>query len=376
MSARHARSSSLRIVLFLACGALALAGCGTAEPRSTGEGDDPEAPRLSVMSWNLYLGAELDPAIQALVAGDLDGVVAAITQVWAEVRGTDFRLRAEALAAQIAGAHPDVLALQEAALWRSQVPSDVLEAMPAPAEHVEFDFVQILLDALALRGTPYVVLASLETADAEFPALTDDFAGLQDVRFTDREVILGRADLALDDVLVSDAFGALFDTNLVLPGGLGVLRGWVCVDLEVEGRPVRVVSSHLDADVPEIQEAQAAELLAGPLTTAGDVLLVGDLNSDALGGPGATATYGNLLAAGLSDAWSLLHPVEPGATWGHDALLADPGALHTQRLDLALLRGALDPVSAVLHGLEAQDVGGGMVWASDHAGLLVEFELP
>jgi hypothetical protein len=56
--------------------------------------------------------------------------------------------RAEALADEIVRASPDLVGLQEAALFRTQIPAD---GPATPATNVSYDFIQILIDALEDR---------------------------------------------------------------------------------------------------------------------------------------------------------------------------------------------------------------------------------
>jgi hypothetical protein len=73
------------------------------------------------------------------------------------VHATNFPERAQALAAGIAANQPDLVGLQEVSLIRSQVPPDF---SPIPnATTVEFDYLQILLDALAAHGLSYAPVA-------------------------------------------------------------------------------------------------------------------------------------------------------------------------------------------------------------------------
>ncbi|MFE2140496.1 hypothetical protein ACFXA3_01825 [Streptomyces sp. NPDC059456] len=114
------------------------------------------------MTRNLYLGADLTPVF---TAGSPQALVAAVTTAFAGVRATNFSERAKALADEIAGADPHLVGLQEAVLWRSQTP-----AQPGSATHVEYDFLQILIDELALRGKHYAAVATATTGDHEAPS--------------------------------------------------------------------------------------------------------------------------------------------------------------------------------------------------------------
>ncbi|MCC7137353.1 MAG: endonuclease/exonuclease/phosphatase family protein [Planctomycetes bacterium] len=345
----------------LAVVAAGLPGCG-------GGGASRDPRELRVMTRNLYLGAELGPVIEAVAGGDPDGIVLATSEAFAAVVATDFPTRAEAIADEIVAASPDVVGLQEAALWRVQSPSDTLDPSPTSATDVAYDFVALLLDALARRGLDFVVVAEAVEADVELPAL-DESMSLMDVRFTDRDVLLARGDLVANGAVYGGSSG-LFDTFLDLGGGLVVPRGWVAADVRVAGRTVRVVSTHLEDASEDLQRAQATELLAGPLAGDGMAVLLGDLNSDANALPPG-ATYLDVTAAGFIDAWLAAgHGAGTGATWGHDAALTDPDASLSQRLDLVLVRGALSVRSADVHGDDPGDMQGGL-WPSDHAGLSV-----
>src|SRR5262245_822362 len=258
---------------------------------------------VTVMSRNLYFGADLTPAIAATTVPEL---IAAATHIFGVVQASNIHARAEGIAAEIAAARPDLVGLQEVVLWRSQFPPDFA---PVPdATTVEFDYLQLLFDALAARGAAYDVVAVHVTNDLEAPALTATGFCCREIRFTDREVILVRADRHANDPLVvrnvqDGTFAA--QTAFLLPSGVvySERRGWLAADVEVRGAEFRFVTTHLQAEGPAnfIQEAQGAELVSGPAVTMLPVILVCDCNSRADGT--GTATYGNLLAAGFADAW-------------------------------------------------------------------------
>src|SRR5262249_30306803 len=141
---------------------------------------------------------------------------------FAIVLATDFQERAQALAVEIEAIQPDLIGLQEVALYRSQFPADF---SPAPnATTVELDFLQILLDALAARGLHYAPVAVSTTVALEAPRLTP--LGLQDIQFTDREVILARTHPRGPDLHLSNITEGPFTTNVVVngPAGLVVVR--------------------------------------------------------------------------------------------------------------------------------------------------------
>jgi endonuclease/exonuclease/phosphatase (EEP) superfamily protein YafD len=113
-------------------------------------------------------------------------------------------------------------------------------------------------------------------------------------------------------------------------------------------------------------------LLLGPANTTLPVILVGDLNSDANGKDGTT-TYG-MLTQSLTDTWSVVHPADPGLTWGHDPLLADPSVAFVWRLDLVLFRGSeFQPMGMWRFSPQFQTMP--PLWPSDHVGVLAQFRI-
>ena len=79
------------------------------------------------------------------------------------------------------------------------------------------------------------------------------------------------------------------------------VRGYAWADVEAAGTRFRFVTTHLESENPEVTQAQAVELLAGPAAaTAEPVVIAGDLNSDA--DPPDTA-YAALTGVGFADTW-------------------------------------------------------------------------
>src|SRR4051794_41270666 len=94
--------------------ALLLPGAAVAKPE--GHSDHGKGKVVSVMTRNLYLGADLAPAIGA---PNLEAFVAANGQILREVTANDFPVRAQGLANEILEKRPDLVGLQEVALWRT-----------------------------------------------------------------------------------------------------------------------------------------------------------------------------------------------------------------------------------------------------------------
>lgn len=316
---------------------------------------------LTVMTRNLYLGADLTPLFGAETPAEL---VAAATAVWQAVLASDFPARADALADEVAEHQPLVIGLQEVSLWRtSAVPGQ-------PAQDVALDFLDIYLDALAERGLAYEPVALVEAFDGQLTALGPQ--GLFDVRLTDRDVILVRSDVPRSQVEVLDTDTGLFDTALELPllgQTLRADRGWASVDLRIRRQTVRIVNSHLEAFDPGevVRDAQARELVAGPLATDLPLVVLGDFNSSAPGG----RAYSTLLGAGLTDAW-VVGGRGPGATCCQAADLRNPVSQLDTRIDLVLVRGPLRIRRAELVGDDPADRTAAGLWPSDHAGVVAD----
>jgi endonuclease/exonuclease/phosphatase family metal-dependent hydrolase len=337
--------------------------------------DVPLIREVTVMSRNLYQGANLELAIAALATGNPAVFIPAVSQMWAKVRATDFPQRAESLADEVLSAQPALIGLQEAALWQTGPALD-----PAPASNVEYDFLQNLLGELADRGLHYAVAATNVNFAAEVPAVTHRGI-LEDLRLTDRDAILVRTDLPTSVFQVSNVQTGDFIHNLVVPlptGPFVAQRGWTAVDADVYGRMFRFVNTHLEAesslfDVNPLQVAQAQELLDGPGATTLPTIFVGDFNSRADGT--GTATYSLLIGAGFADAWSATHPGELGNTSGHAENLLNSTVNLTQRLDLVLYRGDVATLGMDVVGDELSDRLPSGLWPSDHAGVVASLRI-
>jgi endonuclease/exonuclease/phosphatase family metal-dependent hydrolase len=326
------------------------------------------------MSYNLYQGSEL---AQVLALTSLADLPAAVSSVESEVAATNIPERAQAWANVVAQASPDVLALQEASLWRTQTPGSTLTGHQTPATTVEFDFVQNLIDNLAARGLRYTVVGSVNGLDVQGPDLTG-----KDVRLTDRVALLARADEPPGQLRWGNVQAADFHTFPVLhvgrSNGLAVsaLNGWVAADFTSRGETFRVVTTHLDSFVPAINGAQAEELINGPASTSLPVIVTGDFNSpaDDSGGP----AHQELLAAGFQDTWAQTHSGEPGFT-------AMPSAAHvdltrpvfgaTQRIDYVMIRGGFGADDMQILGTGQRDRTASGLWPSDHTAVVAQLDL-
>lgn len=346
------------------------------DARVSAQGKSNEGPAtLRVMTRNIYFGTDLSPVLTASNGGEL---LDAVDQVFDLVEATNFPERAKVLAKEIAAFNPHLVGLQEVALWRSQAQADSVSNPGAQpnAETVEYDFLGILLEELTQRGKSYEAVATVQNTDAEAPRIGP--TGLEDIRFTDRDVILARTDLPAERFAVTATQSANFDATLTFEsdvlGLVPIPRGWTSVDATLDGRAVRVVNTHLEPLHPGIQVAPGGELLAGPLDTALPVVLVGDLNSTAeSSGPvppgNDTPTYANLLAAGFVDAAASKKGKKPDFTCCQDTDLTNDTSNLTLRIDFVLTQGAFAASAVKVVGDKRGDKTPSGLWPSDHAGV-------
>jgi hypothetical protein len=306
-------------------------------------------PPVKVMSRNLYFGADLAPAARAT---SLDQLLAADASIFTAVHATDFPARATVLAREIKDADPDLIGVQELALWR-QGPAGVLDGPATPSTEVVYDFLASLQSELAAIGAPYSVVRVRQGADIEVPA---GAPYNRDIRLTLRDAILAKASLPAGELTVHSTSSATFSTNLTLTTIGGPVRfgsGWESADVTVHRHTFRFVNTHLEPFSNFYRTAQSKELLAGPLNTSGPVVLAGDLNSDpgdpAFTEPGSpfnnTNPYDQLTGAGLADAWVQANGSAAGPTCCNAADLLNPAPTLTRRIDHVLTKAGAGPAT-------------------------------
>jgi endonuclease/exonuclease/phosphatase family metal-dependent hydrolase len=353
---------TLRKRLATFCVALTLLSFGVRHSQAAGKNEQTSNKdrALTVLTRNMYLGTDFD---EIFAAQSQEELVAEVAEAYAEVQAGNVSERVAAIADEIAATQPDLIGLQEVALWQIGPFLD-----PAPATTTTFDFLQLLLDELAARGLNYAPVSVLTNFEAEAPAFFDPTLAF-DVRFTDRLVVLARIDLKTSQLKLEDVEAQHFATNLSFfnpfLGQLTIPRGWIAVDVKLRGKTYRFVNTHLESFSPLVQLIQANELLQTATNTELPVVLAGDFNSDA---ETNEPSYQLLVSAGFLDAWEVTHPNEPGFTW--PLFLVNPFTYvtPTQRLDLVLIRGQIEALATDIVGEE--NVTPSSPMPSDHAGVV------
>jgi endonuclease/exonuclease/phosphatase family metal-dependent hydrolase len=322
---------------------------------------------LKVMTYNMYLGANLQPLFGVSDPKDLPGIVDGI---WAHVQQVDFNVRAVAIARQILEAQPDVVGLQELSVFQTAPLSNPGQLT------TEYDFLQILLDELALQGSPYRAASVIETFSSSLPSSTEW------IRWTDRNAIIVRDDLPPAELTTGNPMGARFATPLpvrIAGTTIELTRGWASVDVRFQGAWLRVFDTHFEAFHPLVRQAQVGELAALASYSPYPVILVGDINLYPEGQrPMDQPAWDLLTGAGFVDSWLESRSGLPAYTAGQpDDLNCTLASTLDNTVDFVLhdTDGAVDAVrhSGDIAGEDPSNCTRTMppLWPSDHAGVVV-----
>ncbi|CAB4879688.1 unannotated protein [freshwater metagenome] len=339
-----------RLLPALIVSVAALAAAVPAAPAMAAGGD------VTVMTRNLYLGADIIGLALAQTPEEFQVNASKLVKV---VDRTNFPARAVGLAREIKTARPDLVGLQEAALWRTGPLNS-----PEFASTVRYDFVQLLLKELRRQGESYSVVVSQDEFNFEGPSLT------QDVRLTMRDVILKRRGTK---VKVAGTSKGQFTTVFRIPTEVGEavsFRGWVATRASIGGRAFRFVNAHLESYGDAIRTAQAGEMVApgGPLADpSARTIFLGDLNSDPKSKGAAGDAIRVFTGSGMRDVFGSKRKV----TFGQNERLTNLRPVSSEFIDHILYRPA-----ASFQVKRAAVVGTkrfrrkAPLWASDHFGVV------
>ena len=352
-------------------------------------------PALKVMTRNLYLGTDIMRPIVA-IQGKQDAPIPELLTALANatdtaraiVDQTDFGVRAGLLADEIAGKRPDLVGLQEVALWRSG-PLQLAQAAIPNATDVDYDFLTMLRQELKTRGVPYRPVSVNWLSDVEAPSFGGTMqapTNPRDVRLTMRDVILKRVG---SDVKIRNHHEKTYRAGIditIAGRKLDFTRGYQWVNATRDGQKFRFINTHLEAFSSDIAYAEAQQLLAGPGDYPGTTILVCDCNSDPLNQSVKTGvdtlphSEPYWLITGkhdFNDTWLQYKPARSGWTSGLTETVDDPDASNfDHRIDMVFARSGsgapLNVVGGAVTGntLAATDPATGL-WPSDHAGVVM-----
>ena len=362
-------------------------------------------PTFTVMSRNIYLGADVGVALELI-----PDMPAAAQFMWDQVNKNDFSKRSVALAAEIQSYKPDVIGLQEATIWYCK--------KNAWSKKVEvFNFTDQLLQAL---DGDYV-LASKDGKTAFNPGYSiNPIPFLTMVKDPERFQKVFGQDKAACGFQIGDALAIkkelagqvvrvgnteYEDSYSIVPTLMTIYRGYTWADINIANIPVRFITTHLESiwDENKVPNAakQATQLIKDVKETNMPLVIIGDFNSDPrdprpanAANPGLQPTASKECPAGSSkcNAYRLMkeagfNDAGPDAsdpttyTWGMNALLTgpDPDRLKaaqamgneygfTDRLDYIFTKNGIDVTTSQIIGYKAP-------YATDHAGVQAEFTI-
>jgi endonuclease/exonuclease/phosphatase family metal-dependent hydrolase len=323
-------------------------------------GGPGKSGHVTVMTRNLYIGADVDPIIEAAAAGQAELIPGLVDQAFATMVYTSYPERAGAIADEIAAADPDLIGVQEAYV--------------IDGGGVTLDFIAILQQQLQARGLDYYVAGSVQNTAVAVPG-----GEVGVVSLVDYDVVLVRSDVKTNK-LVARNFETEFPPFSLGGQELQILRGFVAVDAKVDGRKYRFVNTHPEPGTglaAQIRQGQIAELIAYLEDEKLPVILVGDMNTD---GYTREPGYTMLVDAGYEDAWvEFAGHDRPGFTSSHAADLSNETVDFHHRIDL-ILASRLEWARVDIVGDEESDrfltSGGYYLWPSDHAGVVGRLLVP
>lgn len=382
-----------------------------------------EPYRITVMSRNLYLGADVGVALDLI-----PNFPKAAQFMWDQVKKTDFATRAPKLARESAQDRPEIIGVQEATIWycKKDLLSDKVEV---------FNFLDQFISATKASGVGYS-LATANGVEAFNPGYS--IAAIPYVtKVRDPEVFnpifgqdtascgftIGDALLVRDDVKdrIIQVGNTEYDaTYSIVPTLMTIYRGYTWADFKVQDSVVRLITTHLESiwDENKVPNSalQAQQLVADLKDAKMPIVIMGDFNADyrdprpqgepnpgeqpvtsetcpTPGGAKCNA-YSTMIEAGFENA-------SPDAknpryfTWGASALLNGPDKKRaldakkfgnqygfTDRLDYIFTKNVYATVSSKIignvwpDGSGVWDCGKDKCFPSDHAGVVATIELP
>jgi endonuclease/exonuclease/phosphatase family metal-dependent hydrolase len=328
-----------------------------------------DAPGITVMSMNMYLGANIDLLLTATTPEEIGLVFQQLGTSNAASFG-----RVGALAMQIVERSPHLVGLQEVTTYTFDFGAGPMELDYLVALQAYLNYFHYVAGI-----TPYTW-----TAHRNYLAEPDPFVvpGFPTSTYRDADAILVRNDVqVLGDPTL--ARFAVNETFTVAGSSFTNWRGYMAVTARIGDQVVRFGNTHLEVQYyPETQAAQAAEMIQAFAHETVPVILVGDFNSAANhDAPTAakTAAYRMFRRAGYADVWLRESGSAGGATCCQAPDLTNAESLLDERLDLVLVRwgpaGFGGQTAMEVVGEEQGDritlndpsLGTLTLWPSDHA---------
>lgn len=331
-------------------------------------------PTFKVMTRNIYLGGNI---FLPIGAPDRATFESKTQELWDQIRFTDFPARAKLLANEVRKTAPDLIGLQEVALWRRS-PDGVKDGSATPSKQVVYDFLKSLDKELKAKKLRYRTAVVQQEADIEAPTQR------YDVRLTMRDVILVKTGKGAT-VKVRKTGHKQYKTDVGIPVQTGLVtstRGYTYVDASVQKRKFRYVNTHLESAGEGPRVGQAKELVAkgGPTRVNTPVIVGGDLNSDRLNKTEASpVAYKTIIDSGFKDAWL---QAQKGKETPYTCCLRTPLANDKppfpgdHRIDHLLIKSKkLRGIKATVVGTDPKNRTSKGLWPSDHGGWVATLRL-
>jgi len=364
-----------------------------------------EIPSVTVMSRNIYLGADVGRALELI-----PNLPAAAQYMWDQVKQTDFSKRAKILAREINQSSPDVIGLQEATIWYCKkypwskkvevfnFTKQLLHALNGRYELVSKDGVKALNPGFSINPIPFLTKVNDEQTFKEVFGRSSAACGFE----TGDALLVKKS----DNLEIIEVGNSEYEASYpIVPTIMTIYRGYSWADIKVKGVPTRFVTTHLESlwdenKVPNSAK-QAMQLVSDLSNTKMPVIVMGDFNSDPRDprlkdqpNPGEQPiqsqacqvnavtcnAYLIMSQAGYKDAGP--DSLDPkNYTWGMNALLtgADPKRLlaaksmgnaygFTDRLDYIFSKNGTESVTSEIIGTQGE-------YGSDHAGVVATIAL-
>ena len=227
-----------------------------------------DSVRVTVLSQNLYAGADFsiflhDKGWQA----NPFKIPLMVDALFKQVKKSKFELRAQDFIKSIKKFNPDVINLQEVALWRVQNPGDFL-GRNLKATTVAYDFLEVLSTLLKQQGLIYKVAGQRESFDYELPS-----ASFGDIRYTNREACLVKEEIQIIDIKYREFTNQLSQT--FAGRAISFHRGAILATFSKNGKIFRIANSHLE-NIGKVKHSQLIEL--AEVAKGQNAVIAADLN--------------------------------------------------------------------------------------------------
>ncbi len=337
---------------------------------------------LTVMTQNLYLGADLFPAIDAAGQGTTAFLLAA-AKVYQQAMASDFPTRATAFAKTVKEEQPDIIGLQEVTNWITTRNSD------GPALQSQ-DFLKIVKKALKAEGLSYKVVGVADNAAiGPFPYIDPAVScgapsGILPsgwpctIQMKDRDVILvntATKGLSYQKKSVTSGRYTTQQTYTIAGQVISFARGYVYADMTYNGAKFRFANTHLEVggESASIQEKQAKQFVKIVKKGAGTAIATGDFNTDAYGDY-SPKSYKILTKSYFKDSWNKKKD-GVGLTCCQSADLSNPVSENTTRIDLVLRHGSVKSKGAFNTNVTPFRQAPVPLWEADHGGVVSKLKV-